>query len=313
MLAVTIFGSNRKYPAKGPLIEADVPKANFFPGTELARGVGDVSGTFEEKHMVQNILETPSIQRLSGLLRSRYGKGLEINFMVDTASQVWDMNDYSVSSGDLYIPISQKESFLGMAKVPNVKDLPSSSVQAIAEIVKLILEPALYRKLLETKLEVAEARTSVINQSQSAQIILLCSKNPHLISKASILLHENGNRWALLQYADLGSKFGSAEELRNLGKASIFIPDLLLLSPYEIEVLIDFLNNSDAEVHPRIVIGSTRSWGEILDSDSMDLRLQDFVSPYVADLDRWSPDMKTMQETFNLLLQSAKAAQDNRL
>lgn len=263
--------------------------------------------------MVQNILETPSIQRLSGLLRSRYGKGLEINFLVDTQSNVWDLSDYSVSSGDLYIPISQKESFLGMAKVPNVKDLPTSSVQAIAEIVKLILEPALYRKLLETKLEVAEAQTAIVNKSQSAQIILLCSKNPHLISKASILLHESGNRWAMLQYSDLGSKFGSADELRGLGKASIFVPDLLLLTPQEIEVLIDFLKNSDAEVHPRIVIGSTRSYREIVESDSMDLRLQDFVSPFVADLDRWSPDMKTMQETFNLLLQSSKTAQDNRL
>lgn len=263
--------------------------------------------------MVQNILETPSIQRLSNLLRSRYGKGLEINFLIDTASNVWDMSEYSISSGDLYIPISQKESFLGMAKVPNIKDLPNSSVQAIAEIVKLILEPALYRKLLEAKLEVAEAQTSIVNRSQSAQAILLCSTNPHLISKASILLHESGNRWALLQFADLGSKFGSAEELRGLGKASIFVPDLLQLSPNDVEVLVDFLKNSDAEVHPRIVIGSTRPMSEFQDSDLMDARLQEFISAYVADLDRWSPDMKTMQETFNLLLQSSRQSQENHL
>jgi hypothetical protein len=263
--------------------------------------------------MIQNILETPSIQRLSSLLRSRYGKGLEINFLVDASSKIFDLGEYSISSGDLYIPIVQKESFLGMAKVPKVTDLPNSSILAITEIVKLILEPALYRKLLETKLEVAEASTSIVNQSQTAQAILLCSTNPHLISKASILLHENGNRWALLQYSDLGSKFGSASELRGLGKATIFVPDLLLLGPSEIEVLIDFLNNSDAEVHPRIVIGSTRTYSEILDSDSMDVRLQDFLSPYVADLDRWSPDMKTMQETFTLLLQSAKTSHDNHI
>ena len=263
--------------------------------------------------MIQNILETPSVQRLTGLLRSRYNKSLEINFLIDTSSKIWDLKDYSISSGDLYIPITQKEAFLGMAKIPKVNDLPNTSIMAITEIVKLILEPALYRKLLETKLDEAESRTQIVNRSQSAQAILLCSSNPHLISKASILLHESGNRWAMLQFNDIGAKFGSAEELRGLGRATIFVPDLLLLGPNEIEVLVDFLNNSDAEIHPRIVIGSTRSFQEILDQDAMDVRLQEFLSPYVADLDRWSPDMKTMQETFNLLLQSSRTAQDKHI
>ncbi len=263
--------------------------------------------------MIQNILETPSIQRLTGLIRNRYGKGLEINFLVDTSANFFDLKDYSISSGDLYIPIVQKDAFLGMAKVPKINDLPNSSILAITEIVKLILEPALYRKLLETRLEVAEAATSITNTSQTAQAILLCSTNPHLISKASILLHENGNRWAMLQYSDLGSKLGSPDELRGLGKATIFIPDLLLLGPQEIEVLVDFLKNSDAEIHPRFVIGSTRTMNEILENDAMDVRLQAYISPYVADLDRWSPDMKTMQETFILLLQSSQQSRDNHI
>lgn len=260
---------------------------------------------------MQNIMETASIQRLRKLLHARYGKELELNFLVDTHSNFFNLEDFSVSSGDLYIPISYKESFLAMAKVPAVSGLPSSSVMAICEVVKLILEPALYRKLIETKLQIAEAQTSITNKSRSAQTVLLISQNPHLISKASIVLHETSERWALLQYGDLGSKLTSAQDLKGLGKASIFIPDLFVLSPEDISIIVDFLDNSDAEIHPRLVIGSSRTWSDLLAEGSLDPRLQDYLTPYVADLDRWSPDRKTMTETFNLLLQSS--AQSNEI
>lgn len=267
--------------------------------------------------MVADILKTPSVQRLAGILQSRYGKTLEVRFIVDANAGTWGTSQYSVTQGDLYIPISVHETFLGLAKVPGVQDLADTSVAAIADVVKLVLEPALYRRYLDARFDVIHSQGFVeagstppaAVKNDSPKAVLLHSRNPHHVSNLAFTLHEETGRWAFLRYSDMNNDFGNTGSLESLGKATIFIEDVLQISPAQWGILKDFLLTSNPDFHPLILLGTNRSWTEWHESGEMDHDILDLVAPYTAELDRWPTARNLAQEAFRMLL---KPAADNK-
>lgn len=263
--------------------------------------------------MVTDILKTPSVQRLAGILQSRYGKNLEVRFLADANANSWSSSQYSVSQGDLYVPISVHETFLGLAKVPAVQDLADTSVAAIADVVRLVLEPALYRRYLDNRFDImttqnhvsAGAVAEAVVDSRNPKAVLLHSLNPHVTANLAFTLHEETGRWAFLRYSDMKSDFGSAASLEALGRATLFVEDVLQLSPAQWGVLKTFLLNSNPDYHPLILLGTSRSWAEWHESGEMDHDILDLVAPYTAELDRWPTNRTMQQEAFRMLLKPA--------
>lgn len=262
--------------------------------------------------MTMDILQTASVQRLQGLLKHRYGKGLEVRFLVDATQ--WNSSGVTVSSGDLFIPIVQEGMFLGLAKVPSVHDLPSTSIEAITEVVRLILEPALYRRYLDGQPTMGEVdgeseqiHSEPANQEQSPKAVLLYSTNPQRIQKVAVNLHETTERWAMLRYSDM-KRFGSVEEIQGLGRATIFVEDLLQLSPDELNVLSEFLKVSDTRIEPMILVGSTRTLHEINNSGDYPETLTTEFSRFSAELDRWPQDESMLRQALSMILNMGSAA-----
>lgn len=261
--------------------------------------------------MSGDILETTSVQRLQGLLKQRYGKGLELRYMVNTTD--WNSWGARVASGDLFIPIHLHGTFLGLAKVPSVQDLPSASIDAITEVVRLILEPALYRRFLDRSETgatavgeseqiqlVREAQAKTVD-SLAAKAILLHSMNPYRIQKVAMQLHETAERWAMLRFSDMKS-FGSVTEIKALGKATIFVEDLLLVSPEELQILNNYLQDCDPDSDPLIVVGSTRHLNEIIACGHYDKTLTIELARFSAELDRWPQDEKALKQALEFCL-----------
>ncbi len=264
--------------------------------------------------MVTDILKTPSIQRLAGILQSRYGKSLEVRFIVDAAAGNWAASQYSVAQGNLYVPISVQDTFLGLAKIPSVDDLAATSVAAIADVVKLVLEPALYRRYLdhrfdiltnENQVEVGSAPPPTAVGSKAPKAVLLHSRNPNMTTNMAFTLHEETGRWAFLRYSDMNNDFGNSGSLEALGRATIFIEDVLQISPAQWGLLKTFLLNSNPDFHPLILLGTSRTWTEWHDSGEMDHDILDLVAPYTAELDRWPANRPQQLEAFRLLLKPA--------
>lgn len=262
--------------------------------------------------MVTDILKTPSVQRLAGILQSRYGKDLEVRFIVDASAGSWSTAEASVSSGDLYIPINVRGTFLGLAKVPGVQSLPGTSIAAITDVVKLVLEPALYRRFLDGRVTtllskqnepVKKEALSLETSSKNAKAVLLCSHNPSVTTNMAIALHEETERWAMLRYSDMDFNFTDVQTLNTIGRATIFIEDVLQIAPKQWEILKAFLLQSNSAHHPLILLGTSRSWIEWRNSGEMDHDILDMVAPYTAELDRWPTNRKQQQEAFRLLLQ----------
>lgn len=268
--------------------------------------------------MVNDILKTPSVQRLAGILQSRYGKTLEVRFLVDANGGSWSSAQYSIAQGDLYVPISVQETFLGLAKVPRVEDLASTSVAAIADVVKLVLEPALYRRYLDNRFDILTSQNqaevgsvspaSTTTDSKNPKAVLLHSRNPNVTTNLAFTLHEETGRWAFLRYSDMNNDFGNSGSLEALGRATIFIEDVLQISPAQWGVLKSFLLHSNPDYHPLILLGTSRSWTEWHESGEMDHDILDLVAPFTAELDRWPTNRTLQQEAFRMLLKPTLAA-----
>lgn len=259
--------------------------------------------------MVTDILKTPSVQRLAGILKSRYGKNLEVRFIVDATVGSWSASQYSVARGDLFIPIAVHDTFLGLAKVPDVGSLAETSVAAIADVVKLVLEPALYRRYLDNRFEIMTQEntptpgpTPAATDSKNAKAVLLHSRNPNVTANLAFTLHEETGRWAFLRYSDMNFDFGGRQSLEALGRATLFIEDVLQIKPEQWGLLKDFLLTSNPEYHPLILLGTSRSWTEWHESGEMDHDILDLVAPYTAELDRWPTNRGQQQEAFRMLL-----------
>lgn len=259
--------------------------------------------------MAQDAQELASVRKLQGLLQSRYGKGLELRYLVSTKEQ---NDDAHVDSGDLLVPIHMHGMFLGQARVPGVHDLPKTSIEAITEVVRLILEPALYRRFLETN-PIESGQTKTFGEIQAVsdektkedlepKAVLLFSKNPARVERFAINLHETTERWAMLRYSDMGS-FGEISDLKALGQATIFVEDLLQLSPQELEVLATYLHQCRPAKHPLVIIGSTRSLDEIQGSGHCPQDVMTELRRFTIDLDRWPQDDATMKRALSLCLQ----------
>lgn len=268
--------------------------------------------------MVTDLLQTSAVQRLRGILKSRYGKGLTVRYVVDARSIDFDSAGPQVHKGDLQIPIFVKERFLGLATIPSVSDLQPDTFGPIVDLVKMVLEPSLQKWYLENQSseagEVVTAPSLVHEQpvpeelSSLAKGAFLVSQNPYAIPRWALSIHETLGRWAFLHFSDLGKELKSRMELQALGAVTLLIDDLLMITPAQEEVLAQFLENSDPENEPMILIGSTISLEEVRQRGLIRNEIIDMLAPFVLELDRLPRQSKQMEEALRMLL-DAEAAQ----
>lgn len=254
--------------------------------------------------MVTDILKTPSVQRLAGLLHARFGKNLEVRFVVDATSDEWVNPESLVSNGDLVIPISVNGTFLGLGRVLQVENLQPSTVKAISDVVRLVLEPALYHRYLQSRLEASLRPIAATGRkpAEGRAGILLISAKDAAIQSFAVAVHDKSDRWALLRHSDLEQGFDSIQSIQALGRATLLVPNILDLPLEQMTVLKQFVLNSDPAVHPLILLGSRISALELRNSELVDHDLLDLLAVQTAEIDRWPTNKILHDEALSMLL-----------
>lgn len=269
--------------------------------------------------MVTDLLQTSAVQRLRGILKSRYGKGLTVRYVVDARSIDFDSAGPQVHKGDLQIPIFVRDRFLGLATIPAVSDLQPDTFGPIVDLVKLVLEPTLQKWYLDNQTMEEATDRSVLPEvlhevaapedvSSLAKGAFLISQNPFAIPRWALSIHETLGRWAFLHFSDLGKELKSRMELQALGAVTLLIDDLLMITPAQEKILAEFLENSDPENEPLILIGTTMSLAEVRERGLIRGEILDLLAPFVIELDRLPRQSKQMEEALRMLL-DAEAAQ----
>lgn len=256
--------------------------------------------------MLAEVLETSSVQRLRGILKSRYGKGLKVNFMVDATSIDLTAQSPCFMQGDLRIPIIANDKYFATAIVPNSTNLSSESVTQVSELVQLVLGPA----LLEWHLKQTENNNSVMSGNDDpfpgididAAVFLLESKNKSMIDKVAIQIHEITERWASLRYADIKSSLNSIEDINELGAMTIVIDDILSLTAQEQALLTDYMVQSNLKMHPMFLIGSSAPLQQLLAKGQLIDSLAKILQDNRLELDRLPQNFKLLKESLELVL-----------
>ncbi|MBX3041240.1 MAG: hypothetical protein KF789_11095 [Bdellovibrionaceae bacterium] len=269
-----------------------------------------------------------TIEKLKQLLSNRFGKGLELRRLADVNHLTGD-GGVIVRERDLYIPLKIENAYLGTAVIPKGADLSPESHLQIAQVVRMVLEPSLYKDYLERAehnlrftekaptpaLHLLDEDSFEIEDEEPispdlpklvSNLVHLHGHDAHRIKKAALLLHEMTGRWAFAPLIDLGEQISSSEDLIKLGAMTLFIEDIETLDEKCQQIILEYVSSPRSSQDPLLVTGSLKGSHEISESSQILSDLKDELLVNTLELDRAPLTEKGLKEVLTLMFFEAK-------
>lgn len=279
---------------------------------------------------MQTTLDSSFVERLKQILANRYGKGLQIRQLMDL-SEISGAEEMFTRGRDLHIPIRVNGNFLGTAVVPSADDLNSEKRTGVAQLVRMVLEPAMYKWYLDQK----EANLEELNKLQPnldnvrlfgeerlpsidellADDSIVPNEGPaaelisHLIhlegrsennnKKVALQLHELTGRWAFVPFNDIKGQLHSSMDISRMGGMTIFVENVENLNAAEQELLMDYIGEDHLDDEPLIITSSLKDLEELGDS-SLDSKFVDEISVNCFEVDRAPLTAQGLKEVLEL-------------
>lgn len=278
--------------------------------------------------MLAEVLNSSSVQRLMGIIRSRYGKGLKVVSLVDTRNiDAMTSHSPSLIEGDLRIPIIVNQQYFATAVVPEAEALSKEEQTALGVLVRMVLEPACYSLFLNWKMQNVEwdhnterdnvipiNQFSFIEEVESEQapikiletgLVFLESLSPFTINKIAFEIHDMSQRWAYLPFKQIQNNIKNAADIKELGLITLYIEDVLQLTLADQKVISDFSKSVNLSQEPLVIIGSTTKI-ESLESHQMVGRdLLPLLAANRIEIDRLPKDWGLLRQSLELFLEEA--------
>lgn len=284
--------------------------------------------------MYNSTLDSSFVNRLKDILASRYGKGLQIRQLMDLSGISLEKEVFT-RGRDLHIPILVNGAYLGTAVVPSADDLNEEKKVGVTQLVRMVLEPAMYKWYLEqreanltelTKAQVSFENVSVFGDEPLPTIDEILEDMPlkqnvspgmelisHMIhlegssdttnKKVALHLHEMTQRWAFVPFNDIKGQLHSSFDIAKMGAMTIYIEKLEALNEPEQELVMEYLNEEHFHDEPLIITSSQMGFKELEASGLVSSRLMDEVSVNTFEVDRaplTSTALKDVLELFFL-------------
>lgn len=251
--------------------------------------------------MQPSILESSFVSRLRHIISSRYGKGLLIRQLMDLADI--GPEEMYLRGTDLHIPIRMNQMVLGTAIIPGASDLDYENREGVLQLVRMVLEPAMYKWYLDQKqanlLELNKALPDLSNvelfgeekQSEKqpepqteqeetpssetsseptqlvSSLIHLEGSSEQLNLKIAHQIRDITGRWAFVPFADIKGQLHSSFDICKLGSMVIFIENVETLNASEQELLTEYLSEGRYDDEPLLITTSKLSSEELALSD----------------------------------------------
>lgn len=267
--------------------------------------------------MQNSTLDSAFVNRLKQILSNRYGKGLQIRQLLDLA-ELSSSEEAFTRGRDLHIPIRVNGSVLGTAVVPSADDLNAEKRQGVAQLVRMVLEPAMYKWYLDQKeanlVELNKAQLTLddnvrlfgedrlpsiddllndnldkLNESPNFELIshLIHLEGSSQITnrKVAIQLHELTGRWAFVPFNDIKGQIHSVQDIAKMGAMTIFIESIENLNDAEQELLLEYIAHEHYSDEPLFITSSSKNM-EDLSKCSLRDSLVDELSVNCFEVDR---------------------------
>jgi hypothetical protein len=281
--------------------------------------------------MQSSTLDSSFVSRLKHLVETRYGKDLLIRQLMDL-SDMHSHEDTYLRGKDFHVPIKVNGALMGTAIVPGAEDLTSEKRQGVTQLIRMVLEPALYKWHLEQKesnlIEISKANFETENlhvfgddplpsideilEDTSADLAKGLSKEllSHLIhlegststtnKKVALQLHELTGRWAFVPFNDIKGQLHSSFDIAKMGEMTIFIENIESLNAAEQELLLEYLNDDHLPDEPLIITSSSMNLESLSKVDGLSAKLLDEASVNCFEVDRAPLTTQGLKEVLEL-------------
>jgi len=273
--------------------------------------------------------ETPSVHRLEGLLKNRYGMGFRVASIVDAQEVEVGDTKGEVRGGALYVTICSRGKYLATAILSGADKLHDEDVETVTELCKLVLEPALYSSYLEQiennqKNPPADfddhfENSNLIDLFQPtvttaapwtkqgpaflSALVLLESQNPQAIQRVGVHVHELSERWAMVNFRDVRHQMKSVRDLQELGAITIIVHDVQSLTSAEQQLMLDFLAAQKSSLaEPLFLLGGIKPWPVLRASTKILPEMIAHLENHRLELDRLPQDFSRLKSALELFL-----------
>lgn len=275
--------------------------------------------------MQNSTLDSSFVNRLKQILANRYGKGLQIRQLMDLSEN--HAEDLFTRGNDLHIPIRVNGAILGTAIVPSAWDLNQEKRQGVAQLVRMVLEPAMYKWYLETKesnlekitqahLDLSNVRLfgeeapseldffdgSKLNEGPASELntilVHLEGSNETINKKVALTVHDLTSRWAFVPFNDIKGQLHSSQDIAKMGAMTIFVEKVETLNSAEQELITEYISAQYFE-GPLIITSSLVGLNE-LTSVELDRNLVKELSDNCFEVDRAPLASQGLKEVLEL-------------
>ena len=270
---------------------------------------------------MNQLMKSQSIERLTKLIKDRFGKRLKIQWMREVSSleiQEGRAGSVQFQREALSIPISFDNKYFATALVEDARKLPHEELLIITELVKMILEPEFYNFYLSQifnnslnastevpSIAIPRTETEEVLEDVTTGTTLVCLQavNPALINKIASEVHELTARWASLRFSDIVGNIYSEQDLIALGNITLIVDDVLQLHPQHQEIIYSYLLNTEKQTGPLFIIGSASSIESLESQDMIHVGLAQMLKEQRLEAERLPRDAAQLQETLEFMLQ----------
>lgn len=217
-----------------------------------------------------------SVNRLKNILAHKYSLGLELTFMEDTS--IWSLETLSqlpagmLMGTTLRIPIVVHGQYLGTIVLEGGHLLSANDQTTVTHLVKLALEPELYRSYLalqkgNTESSINETVTVISDMNEDfaeadlgdgpifshsddssedstkiARFFVIENSNSQLSHRLALSLHEQMKNFAFLSLPDVERSINSIDDLCELKDVTLFVPDWYLVSETMKTIILNYVS-----------------------------------------------------------------------
>lgn len=278
--------------------------------------------------MVWDVLSSAAMGTLRGIMRDRYGMGVDLRFVQNLSDSQQAYSDSQIVGEDLHLPINVGDKFLATAIVNGGGHLNMRERSAVGDVVRLFLEPELFGRYLEQvknnfvaqdRIQNGELdRDNVVNlyselsrpeasdipsKNASSHLFVFESKNPKMLFRLASNIHELSGRWAFLNIKDIQTSISSAADLKSLGTITLVIDDLTQMDPAFQNILAEALSLANPSEEPLFVVGTTTLLDELIQTERISPKLSQILQSYVMDADRLPKDPRLLQESLEIMME----------
>lgn len=265
--------------------------------------------------------------KLKEMVASRFGKEIQIK----TLSVTSQTQNFPYMKDDRYIiPISCESHNLGFAIVKDAMNMTLEHKQQVADLVKVILEPALYSWWLEKKAENLESQLQMTDNMNIEKVIEdleqfseeppqvalvsnlihLSGKNLLHTQKVAMQLHELAHRWAFVSFKEVQSQILNVEDLKQMGALTLWVEKVEDLTVDQQALFADFSAEQQGEALPLVIFGSQLGLAELMGSQ-LDAILIDELSVNCLELDKAPLNYPALREVLELFFFQNDGLTDN--